>query len=86
MPLDKKTDLKQRVGPYKYTWADVTMEQYSYSQCSQSPKGPITFENMKIWNGEGTEVTPKWSGSGRTMCNGELKVLSPGKITIEHSR
>jgi hypothetical protein len=81
----QKTDLKQRVGPYKYTWADVTMEQYSYSQCSQSPKGPITFENMKIYNGEGTQITPSWSASGKTMCDGTLKVVSPDKITIEHS-
>jgi len=80
----QRTDLKQRVGPYKYTWADVTMEQYSYSQCSQSPKGPITFENMKIYNAEGTQITPQWSGSGRTMCDGTLTIESPSKITIEH--
>jgi len=80
-----KTDLKQRVGPYKYTWADVTMEQYSYSECSQSPRGPITFENMKIYNAGGTEITPSWSGTGRTMCSGTLTIVSPDKITIEHS-
>lgn len=80
----ERTVLKQRVGPYKYTWADVTMEQYSYSQCSQSPKGPITFENMKIYNAEGSQITPQWSGSGRTMCEGTLTIESPSKITIEH--
>merc|ERR1712080_120000 len=54
----QKTDLKQRVGPYEYTWADVTMEQYSYSSCSQSPKGPITFKDMKIYNKAGKQITP----------------------------
>jgi len=81
----QKTDLKQRVGPYKYTWADVTMEQYSYSQCNQSPKGPITFKNMKIWNGAGQEITPEWKGTGETMCKGTLIIKSPSEITIEHT-
>jgi len=81
----KKTDLKQRVGPYEYTWADVTMEQYSYSSCSQSPKGPITFKDMKIYNKAGTQITPSWSATGRTMCSGTLTVKSPDFITIEHS-
>jgi len=80
----QKTDLNQRVGPYKYSWADVTMEQYSYSQCSQSPKGPITFKDMKIYNAAGTEVTPEWRGSGETMCRGKLTIVSPSEITIEH--
>jgi len=82
----QKTDLKQRVGPYKYTWADVTFEQYSYSNCKQSPKGPITFKDMVITNGEGEVVTPSWSGSGRTMCDGTLIIKSPSEITIEHSQ
>jgi len=80
----QKTDLKQRVGPYKYSWADVTMEQYGYSQCSQSPKGPITFKDMQIWNGAGEKITPQWKGTGGTMCSGTLKILSPDHITIEH--
>lgn len=82
------TDLKQRVGPYKYTWADVTMEQYSYSSCAQSPKGPISFQNMKIYNDAGSDITPSasdWSVTGRTMCSGTLKVISGDHITIEHS-
>lgn len=80
----QKTDLKQRVGPYKYSWADVTMEQYSYSSCSQSPKGPITFKDMKIYNAGGTQITPEWKGSGETMCSGHLNIVSPSEITIEH--
>jgi len=79
------SDLKQRVGPYKYDWADVTMEQYGYSQCSQSPKGPITFKDMVIKNGQGQTVTPKWSGSRETMCKGTLIIKSSSEITIEHS-
>jgi len=50
------SDLKQRVGPYKCYWADVTMEQYG---CSQSLKGQITFKDMAIKNGTGQTVTPK---------------------------
>jgi len=81
----QKSDLKQRVGPYKYTWADVTFEYYGYSSCSQSPKGPITFKDMVITNGAGEKVTPKWSGSGPTKCSGTLIIHSPSDITIEHS-
>lgn len=79
------TDLRQRVGSYRYDWADVTMEQYSYRSCAQSPKGPITFDNMKIYDDNGQQITPRWSGTGRTMCNGVLTIYSPSKITIEHS-
>lgn len=82
------TSLKQRVGPYKYSWADVTMEQYSYSQCSQSPKGPISFQNMKLYDSSGKSLNPTpndWSTTGRTMCSGTLKVLAGDHITIEHS-
>lgn len=81
----EKTDLKQKVGGYKYTWADVTMEQYSYSKCSQSPKGPIRFFDMKIYNGEKKLITPEWKGTGKTMCDGTLIIKSPSEVTIEHS-
>jgi len=81
------SNLKQRVGPYKYTWADVTMEQYGYSSCSQSPKGPIRFSDMKIYNAGGTEIIQQaqWSKTGRTMCSGTLIEKAKDDITIEHS-
>merc|ERR1719361_3042872 len=79
------SNLKQRVGPYKYTWADVTMEQYGYSSCSQSPKGPIRFNDMKIYNAGGTEIIQQaqWSKTGRTMCSGTLIEKAKDDITIE---
>merc|ERR1712130_110278 len=81
-----RTNLRQVVGSYKYDWADVTMEQYSYSNCAESPGGPITFKNMVIKDYRGQQITPDWSShTGRTQCNGRLTVVSSSEITIEHS-
>jgi len=80
-----RTNLKQKVGDYKYKWADVTMEEYGYTTCSQSPKGPMTFSDMKIYDRKGTQITPEWKPSAETMCKGTLIVKSPTEITIEHS-
>jgi len=78
----QKTNLQQRVGSFKYNWACVTMESYYYIGCNQSPKGPITFKDMKIYNARVTEITPAWRrGTGETMCNGHLNISSPSEIT-----
>jgi len=45
----------------------------------------MTFKDMKVYNGEGSQITPSWSASGRTKCDGTLTVVDPATITIEHS-
>jgi len=68
-----------------FDWTDVTLETYSVGACNQFPPGPMTFSGMVMNLQGGGQITPNWSPTGDTECNGQLTVNSPSSITITHS-
>jgi len=68
-----------------FDWTDVTLETYSVTTCDEFPPGPMVFSDMAMTLQTGDDVTPNWSPTGATECDGSLSVDSPSQITITHS-
>jgi len=79
------TTLMAQVGTYLYDWADVTLEVYGVSECSQFAKGPMTFSKLTLKDEQGQTLTPNWSFTGVTQCSGGIKQTDSTTITITHS-
>ena len=80
----QETTLRPVVGSYDYTWADVTLEAYNIADCSEFPKGPMTFDHMSLKTDDGTEMINKadWTKVQAPSCGGKVSLLSPEKATI----
>jgi len=76
--------LVAQVGPWAYTWAVATFEDYGVSQCSQLPQKAVTFDTIVLKDADGNQVTPQWDLSGPTMCNGRTSSPSPDVVSIQH--
>merc|ERR1712032_1390513 len=76
--------LNAQVGPWAYTWAVATFEDYGVSQCSQLPQEAVVFDTIVLKDGDGQPVTPSWDLSGPTMCNGRTLSPSPDVVSIQH--
>lgn len=81
----KTSTLNAQVGPWAYTWAVATFEDYGVSQCSQLPQKAVVFDTIVLKDKNGKEVTPSWKLSGRTMCNGRTTSDRPSEVSIQHS-
>merc|ERR1712048_691724 len=80
----KTSTLNAQVGPWAYTWAVATFEDYGVSQCSQLPEKAVVFDTIVLKDAKGTEVTPSWKLSGTTMCNGRTMSPRPDVVSIQH--
>jgi len=76
--------LNAQVGPWAYTWAVATFEDYGVSQCSQLPQKAVVFDTITLKDKDGSHVTPSWDLSGTTMCNGRTLSPSPDVVSIQH--
>lgn len=77
--------LNAQVGPWAYTWAVATMEDYGVSSCSQLPHKPVTFDTIKLYDAQGSIVDPTWNPSGETMCSGRTTIVDENTVTIQHA-
>merc|ERR1711907_520712 len=76
--------LNAQVGPWAYTWAVATFEDYGVSQCSQLPRKAVTFDTIVLKDADGNQVTPSWDLSGPTMCNGSTSSPDENTVIIQH--
>lgn len=76
--------LNAQVGPWAYTWAVATFEDYGVSDCSQLPHEAVTFDTIMLYDASGTVVHPQWDLSGRTMCSGSTTSPDENTIVIQH--
>merc|ERR1712203_1222978 len=76
--------LNAQVGPWAYTWAVATFEDYGVSQCSQLPEKAVVFDTIVLKDESGKQVTPSWKLSGATMCNGRTTSPHPDVVSIQH--
>merc|ERR1739845_160711 len=76
--------LNAQVGPWAYTWAVATFEDYGVSECSQLPQEAVVFDTIVLKDEHGQTVTPSWDLSGPTMCNGRTSSPSPDIVSIQH--
>lgn len=84
--IDGQTStLNAQVGPWAYTWAVATFEDYGVSQCSQLPHEPVKFTEIVLKDASGNAVQPRWDLSGRTMCSGSTTSPDPSTVIIQHS-
>jgi hypothetical protein len=77
--------LNAQVGPWAYTWAVVTFEDYGVSQCSQLPHQPVKFDSIELYDADGNVVHPSWDLSGSTMCAGRTTSPDENTVIIQHS-
>merc|ERR1712187_615286 len=75
--------LRAQVGPWAYTWAVATFEDYGVSSCSQLPHKPVTFDTIKLYDAQGSIVAPSWNPSRETMCSGRTTIVDENTVTIQ---
>jgi len=76
--------LNAQVGPWAYTWAVGTFEDYGVSSCDQLPHEAVTFDTVMLYDESGSVVHPSWSTSGSTMCSGRTTAPDENTIVIQH--
>jgi len=65
--------------------ADVTLETYHITDCSEFAAGTMTFSAMHIYDVSGSPLTPGWYDlTGATECSGSITVVSPTTVRITH--
>jgi hypothetical protein len=85
LPSGKNTTLYSHVGDYIYNWADVTLEVYSVATCNEFATGPMTFSGLVLKDQQQQTLTPSWTKTGTTGCNGHLVQVDATTITIQHN-
>jgi len=76
--------LNAQVGPWAYTWAVATMEDYGVSSCSQLPHEAVKFDTIELYDPQGSIVHPDWNPSGQTMCSGVTTIIDENTVSIQH--
>jgi hypothetical protein len=81
----QNTTLVSQVGAYNFNYADVTLEVYNITTCSQMSPGTLDFTNLALETGKGTPwVPPMWYITGQpSACDVKMKIVSPTEMTIE---
>lgn len=69
----------------QFNWADVTLETYGVTTCSEFPNGAMVFSNLSMTLSDNSQPTPQWSATGATECGGSLTVENPTTISIQHN-
>jgi len=79
--------LRAQVGNYNYNWADVTLEVYNIdtNQCGMFGNGPMKFSSLVLKDVQGETLSPKYTVTGPTACNGRLTIAGNGEIDIQHN-
>jgi len=80
----RNTTLFPHVGNYLYDWADVTLEVYNVVACGDFANGPMTFANLNLKDVQQQTLSPSWSLTGTTDCNGHI-TMSGTTAVIQHS-
>jgi hypothetical protein len=81
----QNTTLYAQVGGYNYNWADVTLEVYNVVNCNQFAVGPMTFSGLTLKDQQQQTLTPSWTITGTTDCNGKEVQVNATAITITHN-
>jgi len=81
----KRTTLHAQVGDYQYNWADVTLEVYQISTCTQFAPGRAYFNKLVLKDQQGATLSPRWTFTPQTSCGGSITQASPSSIYILHS-
>jgi len=83
----QNTTLRAQVGGYNYNWADVTLEVYNIdtTMCGMFGNGPMKFSNLVLKDVQGEVLSPKYTLTGPTACNGRLQIAANSDITITHN-
>jgi len=80
----KHTTLNAQVGDYIYNWADVTLEIYYVSSCSEFATGKAYFNNLVLTDKQGQTLSPKWTFTGASQCSGKIVQSGAAQIFIQH--
>jgi len=80
----QETTLMAQVGDYQYNWADITLEVYTVQTCNEFATGPATFTNLAMWDKDGMLLTPDWTLTGSTQCQGSITLTKDGAV-IQHT-
>lgn len=82
----KSTSLKCPRQGRKFNWADVTLEIYAIDSCTEFAKGPMLFDNVKLWDVNMSPIKPKWLlTSPNKPCKGKITLNTNGSLAVEHS-
>ncbi|EAS01987.1 hypothetical protein TTHERM_00500730 (macronuclear) [Tetrahymena thermophila SB210] len=69
-----------------FTWIDATLEIYGISNCTDYPKGRMTYSQMNVTLSDGTIALPEWDNTfGASECNGQTFIQGPKTISIYHN-
>ncbi|KAL4442875.1 hypothetical protein ABPG74_010764 [Tetrahymena malaccensis] len=69
-----------------FTWIDATLEIYDISNCTDYPKGRMTFSQMNVTLNNEMSAIPQWKDyTGPSECNGKMVVEDPQTISIFHN-
>jgi hypothetical protein len=81
----RHTTLNAQVGDYIYNWADVTLEVYEVTDCSDFAPNKAYFKDLDLMDDKGETLTPQWTFTGPTSCSGSIVQDSPTSVYIEHT-
>lgn len=82
----QKTTLQALGKGRNFNWADITLEVYAMSECSQFSGGPMTFGEIALWDSEMKPITvDKWLLTSKRPCGGKVTQIDAKTITMEHS-
>jgi len=79
------TTLNDQVGALQYNWADVTQEVYSVKTCDQFAVGATIYSKLTLKDQNSNTLSPKWSFTGTTGCNGHITQPDSTTIEIQHN-
>eukprot|EP01089_Gocevia_fonbrunei_P003283 TRINITY_DN1320_c0_g1_i3.p1 TRINITY_DN1320_c0_g1~~TRINITY_DN1320_c0_g1_i3.p1 ORF type:complete len:300 (+),score=67.35 TRINITY_DN1320_c0_g1_i3:359-1258(+) len=81
----KSTELRAQVGDMNYNWADVTLEVYNINACNQLANGRALFTNLNVKDAQGSTLSPRWSFTGATLCQGHTTQPESTTVEISHN-
>jgi len=79
------TTLMAQVGDMLYNWAAVTLEVYNVNNCQQFANGKFTAAALKLTDNFNQVLTPQWTFTPATSCNGVIQSTSSSSVTISHN-
>jgi hypothetical protein len=79
------TTLYAQVGDYNYDWADVTLEVYNVNSCTEFASGPMTFTALTLEDAQMQILSPAWTLTGTTDCQGHETIVNSTSIQIVHT-
>jgi hypothetical protein len=65
-----------------FDWACATLEEYDVTTCSSYNSQPFGCTQMEITALNGQKLTPSWSATGQSRCDGGPVINSPADVEI----